>query len=149
MIYVLGVLIFIFIVALMCCLKVSSMCEEEENIMKFDRNEYDEIINGEGTYKVIAGNLVQGLSVFIGWTDNVYTHYDILFTYKAMGTGGYQRGLRTSDLFVSIMSVGSFGFKIDSDKDVGYIAEKLFYGREDESVKAVTELINGIIKEMR
>ena len=148
MIYVLGVLILFFLIFLMCCLKVSSMCEEGV-IMKFDKNKYDEIINGEETYKVIAGNLKQGLSVFIGWTDNVYTHYDILFTYKAMGTGGYQRGLKTSDLFVSIMSVGSFGFKIDSDKDVGYIAEKLFYGREDESVKAVTELINGIIKEMR
>jgi hypothetical protein len=117
--------------------------------MKFDKNEYNEIINGNETYKVIAGNLLQGLNVFIGWTDNVYTHYDILFTYKALGTGGYQRGLKNSDLFVSIMSIGSFGFKIDSDKDVGYIAEKLFNGREDESVKAVTELINGIIKEMR
>ena len=148
MIYVLGVLILIFLIFLMCCLKVSSMCEEGV-IMKFDKNKYDEIINGEETYKVIAGNLMQGLNVFIGWTDNIYTHYDILFTYKALGTGGYQRGLRYTDLFVSIMSIGSFGFKIDSDKDVGYIAEKLFNGREDESVKAVTELINGIIKEMR
>lgn len=148
MIYVLGVLFLIFTVALMCCLKVSSMCEEGV-IMRFNKNEYDEIINGEETYKVIAGNLMQGLNVFIGWTDNIYTHYDILFTYKALGTGGYQRGLRYTDLFVSIMSIGSFGFKIDSDKDVGYIAEKLFNGREDESVKAVTELINGIIKEMR
>ena len=145
---VIGVFILAFIVFLMCCLKVSSMCEEGV-IMKFDKNKYDEIINGEETYKVIAGNLMQGLNVFIGWTDNIYTHYDILFTYKALGTGGYQRGLRYTDLFVSIMSIGSFGFKIDSDKDVGYIAEKLFNGREDESVKAVTELINGIIKEMR
>lgn len=118
-------------------------------IVKFDKNEYDEIINGEGTYKVIAGNLIQGLSVFIGWTDNDYTHYDILFNYKAMGIGGYQRGLRTTDLFVSIMSIGSFGFKTDSFKDPGYIAEKLFNGREDSTVKCVTELINGIIKEMR
>lgn len=148
MIYVLGVLFLIFIVFIMSCLKVSSMCEEGV-IMRFNKNEYDEIINGEETYKVIAGNLLQGLNVFIGWTDNIYTHYDILFTYKALGTGGYQRGLRTSDLFVSIMSIGSFGFKIDSDKDVGYIAEKLFNGRENESVKAITELINGIIKEMR
>ena len=148
MIYVLGVLILIFLIFLRCCLKVSSMCEEGV-IMRFNKNEYDEIINGEETYNVIAGNLLQGLNVFIGWTDNIYTHYDILFTYKALGTGGYQRGLRTSDLFVSIMSIGSFGFKIDSDKDVGYIAEKLFNGREDESVKSVTELINGIIKEMR
>lgn len=56
MIYVLGVLILIFLIFLMCCLKVSSMCEEGA-IMRFNKNEYDEIINGEETYKVIAGNL--------------------------------------------------------------------------------------------
>lgn len=64
------------------------------------------------------------------------------------GEGCYQRGLRITDLFVSIMSVGSFGFKTDSTKDVGYIAEKLFNSRVDDSVKAVTDLINGIIKEL-
>lgn len=116
--------------------------------MRFNKNEYDEIINGEGTYKVIAGNLKQGLSVFIGWTDNIYTHYDILFTYKALGTGGYQQGLRTSDLFVSIMSIGSFGFKIDDMKSAGYIAEKIFHGRLDKSVVALTELINGVLNEL-
>lgn len=117
--------------------------------MNLNKNQYNEIINGEGTYKVIAGNLSQGLNVFIGWTDNVFTHYDILFTYKALGTGGYQRGLRTSDLFVSIMSIGSFGFKIDTDKDESYVAEKLFNGRFDISVGAVTRLINGVLTELR
>lgn len=117
--------------------------------MIFNRNEYKEIINGEGTYKVIASNLLQGLSVFIGWTDNDYTHYDILFTYKALGDGDYQRGLKTSDLFVSIMSIGSFGFKTDSLKDVGYVAEKLFNNRIDDSVNKVTQLINGIIEALQ
>lgn len=46
------------------------------------------------------------------------------------------------------MSIGSFGFKVDSTKEAGYIAEKLFFGRLDDSVKAVTELINGVIKEL-
>lgn len=116
---------------------------------QFKKNNYNEVLNDIGTYKVIAGNLLQGLNVFIGWTDNDSTHYDILFTYRALGNGGYQRGLRMSDLFVSIMSIGSFGFKTDSYKDIGYIAEKLFYNHVDDSVKAVTELINGVIKELQ
>ncbi len=111
-------------------------------------NSYDEVINDNGTYKVIAGNLKRGYSTFIGWTDNDSTHYDILFTYGCTGEGCYQRGLRITDLFVSIMSIGSFGFKTDSTKDVSYIAEKLFNNRIDSSVEAITTLINGIIKEL-
>ena len=118
-------------------------------ILRYNKNLYDEVINGNETYKAIATNIKKGFSTFISWTDNDSTHYDVLFTYGCVGSGGYQRGLRVTDLFIRVMSIGSFGFKIDSDKDVGYIAEKLFNGREDESVKAVTELINGIIKEMR
>lgn len=113
------------------------------------KNNHNEVLNDIGTYKIIASSLLQGFNVFIGWTDNASTHYDILFTYRALGNGGYQRGLKRSDLFVSIMSIGSFGFKTDSYKDVGYIAEKLFYNRVDNSVKAVTELINGVIKELQ
>ncbi len=111
-------------------------------------NLYDEVINDKGTYKVIAGNLKRGFSTFIGWTDNDSTHYDILFTYGCTGEGCYQRGIRITDLFVSIMSIGSFGFKIDSHKEVGYIAEKLFGSRIDRSVEAVTELINGVLEEL-
>ena len=112
------------------------------------KDEYNEVINDKETYKDIANALRSRFNVFIGWTDNDSTHYDILFTYGAIGNGGYQRGLRRTDLFVSIMSIGSFGFKVDSTKEAGYIAEKLFFGRLDDSVKAVTELINGVIKEL-
>lgn len=118
-------------------------------MLDLDLNNWGEAINGKKTYKSIAQALKNNSSVFISWSDNDYTHYDILFNYCCLGNGGYQRGLRNTDLFISVMSIGSFGFKIDSDKDVGYIAEKLFNGREDESVKAITKLINGIIKEMR
>ena len=108
-------------------------------------NNYNEVLNDMGTYRVIAGNLKRGYSTFIGWTDSDSTHYDILFTYWFTGEGCYQRGLRITDLFVSIMSFGSFGFKTDSSKDVAYIAEKLFNDRIDDSVERVTQLINGII----
>lgn len=112
-------------------------------------NKYQEVINGEDTYKIIAGLLSSGLPVFIGWTDEKHTHYDILFTYGPDSIGVHQCGLKFDDLFVSIMRIGAFGFKIDSLKEPGYVAEKLFLGRLDESVEALTELINGIIKEWR
>lgn len=117
--------------------------------MFINENEYKEAINGKDTYKVIARDLLNGSNVFIAWTDNEFTHYDILFTYKAVGNRGFQGGLRPSDLFISVMGIGSFGFKIDTYKSVGYIAEKIFRGRIDSSVSALTELINGVLKEMR
>ena len=112
-------------------------------------DEYFEIINGEGTYSYIASVLKDGRAIMIGWTDQQYTHYDIMFKLGVVGEGGYQRGLKQSDLFVSIMSIGAFGFKVDNNKKYStYIAEKLFNSRCDSSVEKVTELINGIIEEL-
>ena len=114
-------------------------------ILRYNKNLYDEVINGNETYKAIATNIKKGFSTFISWTDNDSTHYDVLFTYGCVGSGGYQRGLRVTDLFISVMSIGSFGFKIDDMKSAGYIAEKIFHGRLDKSVVALTELINGVL----
>ena len=114
----------------------------------FNISDYNEVINGRKTYKTIADNLKNNHSTIIGWHDGDSTHYDILFTLGAVGNGGYQRGIRNTDLFVSVISVGSFGFKTDSLKDVGYIAEKLFNCRVDNSVEYLTNLINGVIKEL-
>ena len=111
-------------------------------------DEYGEVINGEQTYIKIAKFLKDKTPILVGWTDEEFTHYDILFIYNCNGMGMYQRGIRISDLFVSIISVGSFGFKTDTEKGVGYVAEKLFKGRTDVSVEKVTQLINGIIKEL-
>lgn len=113
-----------------------------------NRNEYDEIVNGEETYKKIAGLLSERIPVFIGWTDDKSTHYDILLTSVAKSFGVRQSGLKATDLFVSVMRIGAFGFKTDSLKEPGYVAEKLFRGRLDESVESLTELINGIIREL-
>lgn len=117
-------------------------------ILRYNKNLYDEVINGNETYKAIATNIKKGFSTFISWTDNDSTHYDVLFTYDCVGSGGYQRGLRVTDLFISVMSIGSFGFKIDNMKSAGYIAEKIFHGRLDKSVVALTELINGVLNEL-
>lgn len=112
-------------------------------------NEYDEIVNGEKTYKKVAELLRQKIPVFIGWTDEKSTHYDILLTFEAESFGINQSGLKSSDLFVSVMRIGAFGFKTNSLKEPGYVAEKLFRGRLDESVESLTALINGIIRELK
>lgn len=111
-------------------------------------NKYGEVINGNETYKTIAKYLTYGESALIGWTDEADTHYDILFNYNALSAGFTQGGIKGDDLFISIMRVGAFGFKTDDKKCPGYIAEKLFNGRLDKSVEKVTELINGVIKEL-
>lgn len=114
--------------------------------MNYD--EYNEVINGELTFKNIAENLKNGVSTLIGWSDEEYTHYDILFTYGTDKYGNIQGGIKYNDLFVSIMRIGTFGFKIDQAKYPTYIAEKLFHNNLNNSVEKVTELINGVLLEL-
>ena len=113
-----------------------------------EKDKYGEIINGEKTYKEIAYLLKHGNSIIIGWTDEEYTHYDILFTLNVVKEGTLQGGLRWNDLFVSIMRKGAFGFLTDSEKDSGYIAEKLSL-ENNITTEKLTELINGIIKALK
>ena len=58
-----------------------------------------------------------------------------------------QRGIKGSDLFVSIMSYSSYGFKTDDKKYQSYIEEKLNLGN-NITTKKITELINGIIENL-
>lgn len=113
-----------------------------------DRDKYGEIINGENTYKEIACQIKNGRSVIIGWTDEEYTHFDILFTLNVIKEGFLHGGLRWNDLFVSVMRKGAFGFLTDSKKDSGYIGEKLGLGNNVTTEK-LTELINGIIDNLK
>ena len=60
-----------------------------------------------------------------------------------------QRGLRAiNELYISIIGYGAFGFDIDSKKHSGYISEKLSITGEP-TVDKLTELINGIIAELK
>ena len=70
-----------------------------------DIDSYGEVINGENTYKEITDNLRTGKSVIIGWTDEKYTHLDLLFNYYTLKEGSLQRGLRGNELYVSIVSI--------------------------------------------
>lgn len=115
-----------------------------------NKTKYLEIINGKETFEEIAKSLKKGEPIMIGWTDEIATHYDILFTYMANKEYGnqFQFGLRPTDLFVSIMRWSSFGFEVNNqEKTPGYIAEKLGI-RGEETQEKVAELINGVIKEL-
>ena len=109
---------------------------------------YEEIINGSYTYKGIATKLKEGESVIIGWTDEGYTHLDLLFNYKAYKEGMLQRGLRGNKLYVSIIGLGAFGFDVkDREIHEGYISEKLNIHGEP-TINKLTELINEVMKEL-
>ena len=113
-----------------------------------NRDEYGEIVNGYDTVVEISKKLKNGQSVIIGWTDEKYTHLDLLFNYKTYKEGMLQRGLRGNELYVSVVSIGAFGFDV-KNKEIheGYISEKLnIHG--GPTVSKLAELINGIIKEL-
>jgi len=116
---------------------------------KMNKDRYGEVINGERTYDDIAESLMENDAVLIGWTDEakpVGTHFDILFTRKAVKEGTVQGGVRGGDLFVSIMRLGAFGFDIaNKDTASGYYMEKLRFSGEETGEK-LAELINEIKK---
>ena len=109
-------------------------------------DKYGEIINGELTYKQIAELLKSGDTVGIGWTDEAYTHLDIVFKLGIEKFGNFQRGIRANYLFVSIISFTSYAFSIENEKLGGYIQEKL--QMNNDCGDKLKELINGIIKEL-
>lgn len=112
--------------------------------MNYD--EYGEVINGEKTYKTIAENLKDGQSVLIGWTDEEFTHYDVLLHYTVNFYGkNIQHGIRPYYLYVSIIGIGAMGFRPDTEKSIDYIQQKL---RMTLGCTKLTELINGIIGEL-
>ncbi len=113
---------------------------------------WNEVINGEETYKKIAKELLDTGKCIIGWTDGGYDHRDILFTYQPKILGGtLQRGLRWCYLYVSIMDFSCMGFSIESDcdngKSIDYIQEKLRLHDNACDIK-ICELVNGVIHEI-
>lgn len=110
-------------------------------------NKYGEVINGEMTYKYIAKRLLQDESVGIGWTDELSTHFDIIFKLGLDNKFGYfQRGIGTNDLYVSIIDWTSYAFNVGNIKIGNYIQEKLRIN--NECGDKLAELINGIISEL-
>ena len=124
------------------------MTTTEYPVMDVTVDAYGEITNSDETYSAIAYGLDVHGSVIVGWTDGDGTHYDILFAAFPEQFGTLQGGMRgSSDLFVSIMRKGAFGFKCDREKShPSYIAEKLGLAEYSASstVAKLADLINGV-----
>jgi len=119
--------------------------------MKFDK--YNTIINSKETYEMIAFRLKNYGSFLMAWTDEDGTQFDILFTvepnFEIQNIHLIQRGIKRTDLFVSIMGIGACGFKIENDNTHGgYYAVKLNF-RGGKTPKKVGELINGVMKALK
>lgn len=110
-------------------------------------NKYDEVINGQYTYKEIARLLQKNDTVAIGWTDEESTHLDIIFKLELDEKfGSFQRGIKQNYLYVSIIDHTSYAFLPDTIKNGGYIQDKLRFN--NDCGDKLAELINGIIKEL-
>lgn len=118
----------------------------KENLEIYDN--YNQVVNCEATYDLIAKELLEYGRCIIGWTDEGYDHRDILFTYKPHKYGELQRGLKWTYLYVSIMSLSCMGFLIENDRDntkhPSYIKEKL-YLQENSCDDKICDLVNGVI----
>lgn len=122
-------------------IKIKINYNNRRRIMNY--NKYNEVINGEETYKGIAEELVNGNAIGIGWTDEILTHLDIIFKLCIVKHGNFQRGLRWNNLYVSIIDHTSYAFNVDDIKLGTYIQEKI--RMNNECGDKVAELINGVI----
>jgi hypothetical protein len=107
-----------------------------------------EVVNGPDTYTAIANEIYNRRAAIAGWTDGEGSHHDVLFTMTPRQFGNLQGGLRgPSDLFISIMRYGCFGFDVLAlaPKHESYIAEKLSLPHSNSTITALTELINGVL----
>lgn len=113
--------------------------------MNYD--DWGEVTNGEKTYKGIAGVLLSGNTIGIGWTDQEYTHLDLIFNLGINEKiGQFQRGMKQYYLYISIIDHTCMGFRTDDVKHPGYIMEKL--RMNNVTGNKLSELINGIIVEL-
>ena len=113
--------------------------------MNYD--DWGEVTNGEKTYKGIASVLLSGQTIGIGWTDQEYTHLDLIFNLGIdEKIGQFQRGMKQYYLYISIIDHTCMGFRTDDVKNPEYIMEKL--RMNDVTGNKLSELINGIIVEL-
>jgi hypothetical protein len=109
---------------------------------------YDELgdeINGKETYKTIAKTLANKLPIIIGWTDGNGVHYDILFNTFPIFAGHIQGGLHNNYIYMSIIRVGTWGFRAHLAQSVhaSYIEEKLGV-QQGQGAEQLADLINAI-----
>ena len=93
------------------------------------RMEIDEEIKNEINHvaDVVVSNLKENSSLLINiQIEPEYSQYDVVFTYNFNNLGRHQRGILATDLIISVIGFGAFGFNTHiHDTDPGYYAEKL------------------------
>lgn len=113
---------------------------------KPNMDDYMEVMNGEDTYDAVADVINKTGSCVVGWTDQLGSHFDILFTKRPVQIGNLRRGCKGEiDLFVSVNGVGAHCFEINDERTHhGYISEKFagFFG--GETGIRFAELLNNI-----
>lgn len=91
--------------------------------------EIDEEIKNEINHvaDVVVSNLKENSSLLMNiQIEPEYSQYDVVFTYNFNNLGRHQRGILATDLIISVIGFGSFGFNTHiHDTDPGYYAEKL------------------------
>lgn len=113
-------------------------------------NEFREIYNCEKNYKQIAEDLIKEKAVVFQWITGDGLSFTILLAYNVKGyEGNYlQRGLRKTDLFISIIPYHCYSFDIRINLDIGYMAGKLQI-KDDYLVEKIHELLNGVRKQLK
>lgn len=105
------------------------------------------VCNGEATYKTIALMIGDYFPVYIAWTDEEGTQYDILFCI-AQTIGPIQRGIRSGELYVSVQGYSTWAWEInDQEIHPSYMCEKLRMHRGPDTDK-LAELITGVRREL-
>lgn len=76
---------------------------------------------------LIVNNLKENSSLLINiQIKSEYSQYDVMFTYNFNNLGHHQRGILATDLIISVIGFGAFGFNTHIyDTDPGYYTEKL------------------------
>lgn len=111
-------------------------------LLRYDRTEYGEIINGPQTFAALAEDLSQG-PVMIDWNDGRSSLLNVCFarpTRIRCPFGGGQLDER-SGLVVAVMGFGSFMFC--QQTDYPYVAEKLKV--TGGTAEGLAKLINALV----
>lgn len=85
------------------------------------------VIGGNKTSSFLARCLLSNRSVLFSWYGGPGAVYAVLLTLNPFFYGDVQHGLQRDYLYVSVMTVGAFGFHIDKENSLAgaYIEEKL------------------------
>ncbi len=113
------------------------------------RDEYETVVNNPETYSFIAKALLKDGNILIPWTDGEGSQLDILLNLLfTPAIGPIQGGIESDYLFVSIMRVGAFAFRIGNNETTGdYYSEKLGL-TSGATADKLAVFLNGVRKEL-